>query len=166
MPMLKNICSTLIPVALLAASPTIMAQTHSPDAVETIKTESEHPAKAPLPASWHGKDVALRGRDVVSFHKDTGPLKGSKEFTADWDDTKWYFASEKNRDAFKTDPRKYIPEFGGYCPVALSKGKAKVGRTDQFTRVDEKLYLNYNKQLKRDFTSNPDEYILRAQINW
>ena len=110
--------------------------------------------------------MALRGRDVVSFHQDSGPVKGSKKYVAQWDDTKWYFSNEKNRDAFKTDPRKYIPEFGGYCPVALSKGKAKVGRTNQFTKVDDKLYLNYNSDLRGKFATKPDDYIVKAQINW
>ena len=124
---------TLLFSAMLAfMSPIVVAQVQSAEQVievEAIQLESKEDAKERRPASWHGKRVALRGRDVVSFSKDSGPVKGSKKFVAEWDNTKWYFANEKNRDAFKTDPKKYIPEFGGYCPVALSRGEVKVGRT-------------------------------------
>lgn len=170
-----------IAVMLMVVSPLAIAQVQTVEqvkAAEVIETvqqpqsaESLHPGlqqnvKKRPPASWHGKKVALRGRDVVSFTNDSGPVKGSKKYVAEWDDTKWYFANEKNRDAFKTDPKKYIPEFGGYCPVALSRGKAKVGRTNQFTRVDDKLYLNYNRRNQEAFATKPDDYIVKAQVSW
>lgn len=119
-----------------------------------------------IPPSWSGKKVAVRGRDVVSTGANNKLLKGSKKYAAEWDNTKWYFANEKNRDLFLENPEKYVPEFGGYCPVALSKGKAKIGRTNQFTRIDNKLYLNYNERNRENFASTPEDYILRAQVNW
>ena len=175
MPNRCNVQRVLLPAIVLVMSPMAMAQVQSVEPVQTIKQvqqvetiqlDSKEDVTEPRPASWHGKKVALRGRDVVSFSKDSGPVKGSKKFAAEWDNTKWYFANEQNRDAFKTDPSKYIPEFGGYCPVALSKGKAKIGRTNQFTRVDDKLYLNYNRRNQESFATKPNDYILRAQINW
>lgn len=182
MTLTKKLCGALFSITLIFAAPMAIAQVESSDtvdtvvkdpvetnrseAVELIKSNQAQRSQPQLQASWYGKKKALRGRDVVSFHKDSGPVKGSKDYVVEWDNTKWYFSNEENRDAFKTDPKKYIPEFGGFCPVALSKGKAKVGRTNQFTKVDDKLYLNYNKGHKRDFTSDPDEYILRAQVNW
>ena len=159
----RTILTILTPLALMAASPMVVAQDHN---AEIIQTAPEKVAESQHPASWHGKKVALRGRDVVSFSKDTGPVKGSKEYTAEWDDTKWYFSNEENRDLFKSDPKKYIPEFGGWCPVALSLGEFKVGKTNQFTRVDDKLYLNYNKKLQRQFSNNPEPYIVKAQVSW
>ena len=120
-----------------------------------------------LPSSWDGKKVAVRGRDVVSEGTaKRGLAKGSKKYAAEWDNTKWYFANEKNRDLFLENPEKYVPEFGGYCPVALASGKAKIGRTNQFTRIDNKLYLNYNARNRENFASTPEDYIVRAQVNW
>lgn len=167
-----KICSGLISSALILVAPAALAQIHNSDApetiepLETIQLGQEENSQKQSPASWHGKDVALRGRDVVSFFADSGPVKGSKKYAADWDGTKWHFSNQENRDAFKADPKKYIPEFGGYCPVALSRGEVKIGRTNQFTRIDDKLYLNYNSDLKREFGSNPDDYILKAQVSW
>ena len=78
-------------------------------------------------ASWQGEDVALRGRDVVSYHQSNKSRKGSKKYIANWDDTTWRFSSAENRDLFVENPERYVPEFGGYCPVALSNNHAKVG---------------------------------------
>jgi len=175
MPIRRKAQKFLLPAMLIVMSPMAIAQVQSAEPVQkieqvqqldTAQLDLKEDVTERRPASWHGKKVALRGRDVVSFGKDSGPVKGSKKFVAEWDDTKWYFANEQNRDAFKTDPKKYIPEFGGYCPVALSKGKAKIGRTNQFTRVDDKLYLNYNRRNQEAFATKPNDYILRAQINW
>ena len=156
--------ATLIVVAPMAAAQ--VQNIEQVQQVESIQLDLKKDVKEHRPASWHGKKVALRGRDVVSFSNETGPVKGKKKFAAEYDNTKWYFANEKNRDAFKTDPRKYIPEFGGYCPVALARGKAKIGRTNQFTRVDDKLYLNYNRRNQEAFATKPDDYIVKAQISW
>lgn len=169
MPITHKTLKLLLPAMLIVVSPLAVAQVQSAEqaqSVETIELDSYTDVEDRRPASWHGKKVALRGRDVVSFREDSGPVKGSKKFMAEWDDTKWYFANEKNRDAFKIDPKKYIPEFGGYCPVALARGEAKIGRTNQFTRVDDKLYLNYNRRNQETFATKPSDYILRAQINW
>ena len=147
---------------MIAMSSVVLAQPETAPPVDKLMQDLARK----LPTSWHGKRVAVRGRDVVATGTDKGLLKGSKKYAAEWDNTKWYFANEKNRDTFLKDPERYVPEFGGWCPVALSKGKAKVGRSNQFTRIDNKLYLNYNKRNRENFASTPEDYILRAQVNW
>jgi len=87
-------------------------------------------------ASWQGQKVALRGRDVVSFHQSDTSLKGKKEYSAKWDSTTW-------RD-----------------------NDAKVGLTRHYTVIDEKLYLNFNRQARQNFRETPKEYIVRAQLNF
>ncbi|MEP1230435.1 MAG: YHS domain-containing (seleno)protein [Litorimonas sp.] len=155
------------PIAAAQVSPLETAETSQAlEAATTVQIGDEQTEQQQRPASWRGQKLALRGRDVVSFYKDSGPVKGSKEFIVDWDDTKWRFSSEENRDAFKANPEKYIPEFGGYCPVALAAGKAKIGRTNQYTKIDDKLYLNYNEANRRKFAGDPEDYALRAQISW
>ena len=169
----RKVRAFLAPFIILAAAPIALAQVQSSDIApqnsQIIQTApvkiAENHRTAPR-ASWQGKKVALRGRDVVSFSEGSKPVKGKRKYAAEWDDTKWYFSNEKNRDAFKADPKKYIPEFGGWCPVALSHGELKVGRTNQFTRVDEKLYLNFDKSAQRQFSNNPEPYIFKAKASW
>ena len=72
--------------------------------IETLDTElvdvNAPVSKVTLQSSWAGKKVALRGKDVVSYHKNDKPLKGSKKYVAEYDDTTWRFSSEENRDEF------------------------------------------------------------------
>lgn len=117
-------------------------------------------------ASWQGKRVALRGRDIVSFHQESGPVKGSKDYVAEWDQTKWRFSSEENRALFLKDPEKYVPGFGGYCPVALAEKKIKVGRESKSTVVEGTLYLNYNKDSLERFREGPREIISQARLHF
>lgn len=171
MTMTNKIASALIPVGLLIAAPTAFAQVAPADTVqvipaETIKLADQTYTEGKIAPSWRDKKVAVRGRDVVSFTQETGPVKGKKKFAADFDDTKWYFKTEKNRDLFLEDPKKYVPEFGGYCPVALSRGDVKIGRTNQFTRHEGRTFFNYNRKNKETFAVDPESYILKARATW
>ena len=116
--------------------------------------------------SWYGKPFALNGQDVVSFHEASGPVAGTEDYTTMWDNTEWRFSSAENRDAFEADPVRYVPEFGGYCPVALTQGDAKIGTAEHFTVVDEKLYLNYNQEAEDSFDDNPVGYIAAAKVTF
>lgn len=117
-------------------------------------------------ASWQGADLALDGRDVVSFHQPSGPVKGLKDVVAEWDQTKWRFSSEENRALFLKDPKKYVPGFGGYCPVALADRKIKVGRSSKHTVVDGKLYLNNDTTSLERFRRGPKEIISQARLHF
>ena len=147
-------------MAMIAAAPLTQA-----DPLRPVDPLTQDLARK-LPTSWAGKKVAVRGRDVVSKGSKNSLLKGSKKYAAEWDNTMWYFVNEENRDLFLENPEKYVPQFGGFCPVALAGGHAKIGRTNQFTRIDNKLYLNYNRRSRDNFASKPEDYILRAQVNW
>jgi len=137
---------------------------------ETIETEvlklSIPETRTARAASWQGQELALAGVDVVSFYSEDGPTDGSKDFFAKYDDTTWRFSSEENRDLFQENPTKYVPEFGGFCPVALASNNAKVGKSTHYTVVNDKLYLNYNSASQYKFRKGPDEFLVRAQLNF
>ena len=118
------------------------------------------------PSSWQGQAVALEGQDVVSFFKSDAPSVGSEKYSAKWDDTTWHFSSEENLDLFAKNPYKYVPEFGGYCPVSLAHNEAKIGLTKHYTVEDEKLYLNYNQTAQDEFRRRPKEYIVQGQLKF
>lgn len=137
--------------------------TPAPDVTAAQTLEVQKTARA---ASWQGKKLALRGRDVVSFFENDKPQKGSKKYTANWDDTTWRFSSEENRKLFLANPEKYAPQFGGFCPVALADNNAKIGHVNQYSVHEDKLYLNYNRASKKKFSNDPDNFLLRAQLNF
>ena len=167
----QKIAAILLPMGLIFAAPVAFAQTAPAEIVQTVPAEAIKLAEqtyqeGKVAPSWRGKKVAVRGRDVVSFTQESGPKKGKKKYSADFDDTKWYFKTKENRDTFLKNPNKYVPEFGGYCPVALSKGEVKIGSTNQFTRHEGRTYMNYNRKNRDTFAVEPESYILKARATF
>lgn len=58
-------------------------------------------------------DGAIRGYDAVAYHLDGKPVRGSSEFTHEWNGATWRFASAAHRDLFAADPARYAPRYGG-----------------------------------------------------
>lgn len=58
--------------------------------------------------------VAIKGYDTVAYHTEGRALKGSSKISHKWNDAKWYFVSEANRDLFIKEPDRYAPQYGGY----------------------------------------------------
>ena len=167
----RQIGAVLLPLGLIIASPVVLAQVAPTETIEvtpaeTIKVAEQTYAEGKIAPSWRDKKVAVRGRDVVSFTQDSGPVKGKKKYVAEYDDTKWYFKTKENRDTFEANPVKYVPQFGGYCPVALARGDVKIGSTNQFTRHEGRTYLNYNQKNRGTFAVDPESYILKARATW
>jgi len=127
-----------------------------------VKPDTLQTTRAP---SWQGQELAIAGRDVVSLYGDK-PKDGKKKYVVEYDDTTWRFSSKKNRDLFKQDPAKYVPEFGGFCPVALSENHGKIGKSTHYTVVDDKLYFNYNTEAESAFRRRPNDFLVKAQLNF
>jgi YHS domain-containing protein len=128
--------------------------------------EATEQAEAKRQSSWYGEPLAVSGQDVVSFLAEGGPVQGSDAFVAEYDNTQWRFASAENRDEFLSDPDRYVPAFGGYCPVALAAGEVKIGSAEHFKIVGEELYLNYDGRSSNLFENDPDGYIVAAKLNF
>lgn len=109
---------------------------------------------------------AIRGYDPVAYFAENKPVKGKPDFTYQWQEVTWSFASQANLDAFKADPAKYAPQYGGYCAYGLSEGHKSPTDPDAFTIVDDKLYLNYNPNVKTLWTKDRDGRIKKADVNW
>lgn len=58
--------------------------------------------------------VAIKGYDTVAYHTEGRAVKGSSKFSYKWNEAKWHFFSNENRDLFIKDPERYSPQYGGY----------------------------------------------------
>jgi YHS domain-containing protein len=81
----------------------ILARSVAPSSMRLIGDPSK-----PVNTGWFG--VAIKGYDTVAYHTE----KGKSEFSYQWNDAKWHFASGKNRDLFAAAPERYAPKYGGY----------------------------------------------------
>lgn len=110
--------------------------------------------------------VAVGGYDPVAYFSSGKPARGLKTITHSHKGVTWRFASEANRKAFKSDPAKYAPQYGGYCAWAVSQGYTAKGDPKAWKIVGGKLYLNYNKSVQRTWEKNTSGHIMKADANW
>ena len=110
--------------------------------------------------------VAIEGTDPVAYFTESKPVEGSKKFTHEWDGVNWRFASAKNRDLFKADPAKYVPQFGGWCAYAVSRGYTASIEPEAWSIVDGKLYLNYSLSVRKQWQADVPGNIRKGIENW
>lgn len=115
--------------------------------------------------TWLG-NLAVEGYDPVAYFTENAAVKGSKEFQWEWMEANWRFSSEENLNAFKLEPEKYAPQYGGYCAWAVSNNYTAGIDPEQFTVLDGKLYLNYNAEVQTMWTAERDERIKLADEYW
>jgi YHS domain-containing protein len=109
---------------------------------------------------------AIKGYDPVAFFKESKPVKGSDKFQYQWKDATWLFSTNENLEAFKADPEKYAPQYGGYCAYGTSQGHKAPTQTDTWTVLNDKLYFNYNDKVKELWTKDQANLIKVADGKW
>ena len=125
-------------------------------------------AQAKSPEIYTGllSSTAVGGHDPVAYFADGRPVAGKSEFTHQWKGVTWRFASARNRDAFKADPTKYAPQYGGYCAWAVSQGYTAKGDPNHWKIVDGKLFLNYDASVQKNWEKDIPGHIGNANRNW
>lgn len=119
--------------------------------------------------------VALEGYDPVSYFKSDKPTKGNSTIQAKEGEATYWFSSTANKDEFLKDPKKYEPQFGGWCAYAVADSKSKVPvNPENFYIQDGRLLLFYKNWLlgnTRTKWLNSDgkgekEFLKQADANW
>jgi len=115
-----------------------------------------HAQKASIYSS-NGK--AINGYDPVAYFTESKPVKGNEKFSYQWNGATWYFSSKQNMDSFKKNPEKFAPQYGGYCAYGLSRGYKASTEPDAWTIENNKLYLNYNKEVRELWNKDRKKFI-------
>ena len=71
------------------------------------------------------KGYVAEGYDVVSYFENEA-VEGKKEFKTTYENASYKFSSEDNLNTFLNNPKKYIPQYGGYCAYAIAEKAKKV----------------------------------------
>ncbi len=122
-------------------------------------------AKSKINQSFIGA-VAIEGADPVAYFTDKKTVKGSPEYSHRWKGGQWRFKNAANRDAFAAEPEKYAPQFGGYCAWAVSRGYTADIDPEAWTVHKGKLYLNYSKGVRDEWTKDIPGNIAKGENNW
>ena len=62
-----------------------------------------------------GDSVMLLGHDPVAYFKAGAPARGNPALKVSLPDRTYYFANPENKVAFESDPKRYEPQYGGFC---------------------------------------------------
>lgn len=112
-----------------------------------------------------GPGLAAHGYDVVSFFSGQ-PVLGTDKFAIAHNGAAYRFASQANLDAFKANPAKYEPAFGGYCAYGVALGKKFDGDPRYWKVVDGTLYLNLNADIQSKWSEDIAGNVNKANGNW
>lgn len=110
--------------------------------------------------------VAVKGHDVVAYFTDGAPVAGKPEFAAKHDGATYHFATAAHRDAFKANPARYVPQFGGFCAMGVALEKKLDGDPTAWKIVDDKLYLNVSKGVQMKWLEDVPGNLKKANSNW
>lgn len=111
--------------------------------------------------------VAMDGYDPVNYFTEHKAAKGSPDYSAEWNGATYWFASAEHRDAFKTEPAKYAPQYNGWCAWAVSEGyAAEVDVINGWLVHDNKLYVNWNEGVRDALKAELETRVAKGASNW
>jgi len=139
-------------------------------AVAAFLLAAAQPVAAPVMSELVVADqragIALYGFDPVSYFLDGVPRPGSEQHELNFGGFFWRFASEANLAAFKERPDAYVPVFGGYDPVALTRGAPVPGHPAIFAVHRGRLFLFQRPEHRDAFVATPDTMADAARSAW
>lgn len=149
----KRLCA-----GFAAAAAVLMALLPGPPASVAATTER-------LVVDWH-TGLAIGGYDPVAFFTDGRPTAGSANFELRYAGAIWRFRNVGNREAFAAQPDVYMPKFGGYDPIGVTRGVAVAGNPNAWLIAGERLYLFYDRGRLAKFVTDADRLSAEAERKW
>lgn len=111
-------------------------------------------------------DLAIKGYDPVSYFTMSTPKMGKASYTATYKGGIYRFSNEENRDMFKANPAKYAPQYGGFCAFGVAMEKKFDTDPLAWKIVENKLYLNLNKDVQKKWLTDVPGYLNQSDDNW
>lgn len=121
---------------------------------------------ANIEVNANNNDLAIKGYDTVSYFTKGSPTKGSDKYTAAYNGAIYHFSSAHNRDLFKATPAKYAPQYGGFCAMGVAMNQKFDTDPTAWHIKGDKLYLNLNKDVQKQWLKDVPGFLKTAQVNW
>lgn len=111
--------------------------------------------------------LAIQGYDPVAYFTQNKAVEGSKQLSAVFEGVTYRFSSAANKELFVKDPKKYEPQYGGWCAYAMGATGEKVEVDPKtFKILNGKLYLFYHSWTNNTLTKwNKDETNLKSKAD-
>jgi YHS domain-containing protein len=116
------------------------------------------------PVDEHG--LAIGGYDLVNYFLKSKAEKGRSEFSSKIQNVTYYFVSKENQKLFDSNPKKFLPQYDGYCALAVGTTAKKISiDPETFKVTDGKLYLFFNGKSWSGTTFNSLEPWIKDENN-
>ncbi|TSE08356.1 MULTISPECIES: YHS domain-containing (seleno)protein [Aquimarina] len=126
---MKNIVKTIVVLFALVISTTLSAQDNKANNIDN-------------------SNIALEGYSPVSYLDLKIAQKGVKQHKSEYQKVVYYFTSAEQKATFDKNPKKYIPEYGGFCAFGVYAGAKFRPDPNKFIVKDGKYFLYlYNLEL-------------------
>ena len=109
---------------------------------------------------------AAGGFDLVSYHQDAGPVRGSGFHAAQHEGVTYIFANEENKATFEADPQAYLPAYNGYCAFGVALGKKFNTDPTVYEIIDGVLYFNLDAGIQEKWAEDKAGNIAKANELW
>jgi YHS domain-containing protein len=148
-----------LPVLLLAAT---LAGCSS------MTAQNPSSALKPVNAVPDGGDerVMLKGADVTAYFTQGKYVQGSPQFKSVYEDVTFRFANAEAKRLFDAEPKKYLPQYGGYCANGTAFAIPWGGDADTFRVEGGKLYIFGGQESKEAFELDVAGNIKLADKYW
>ena len=110
--------------------------------------------------------VMLKGADVVAYFTQGKYVQGTPQTKSDYEGVTFRFSSAAHKALFDKEPKKYLPEFGGYCANGIAYGIPWGGDADTFSMINNKLYIFGGQASKDGFEVDPVGNLALAERYW
>ena len=110
--------------------------------------------------------VAMEGYDPVGYFTEGKPMKGDKNFFAEYQGAMFLFASAENRDLFVAEPQRFAPAYGGYCTQTVASGALTPASPLNWTIHGDRLFLTRSPEANEAFQSARKEAITAGDRYW
>jgi len=89
-------------------------------------------------------NIALQGYSPVSYLDLNLAQKGSKQFKSEHEKVVYYFTSSDQKTKFDRNPKRYLPQYGGYCAFGTYAGAKFRVDPNKFIVEDGRYFLYLN----------------------
>ena len=131
---------------------------------------AQNPSSAlqPVNAVADGDDerVMLKGHDVVAYFTQGRHALGSNRFKSVYESVTFRFASAEHKALFDANPKKYQPEYGGFCANGIAYGIPWGGDADTWRMIDGRLFINGGPGSKAAFELDLKRNVELADRYW
>ena len=114
--------------------------------------------------------IGLQGYSPVSYLDMGLAQRGSKQYKSIYTKIAYYFTSEEQKKTFDGNPKKYMPQYGGFCAFGIYAGAKFRVDPNKFVVSNGKYYLFLNDvevDAKQLWISEKESKLLAtANTNW